>query len=335
MFTRSKKLGRLFSVLMVAVLLVSVLCVGAFAEESAAITTVDITKTLTKDENAYAPATTFTFTVAPSQDTTSYDGKVVYAGVTGGATFATGQGTVTFNGGIGKTTLTGTTTISLDASKFTAPGIYHYTVTETAGSYDGIDYDTATRDLYVYVRNATSGTGYEVYAAVLVKAGETGKNGAIENHYTTHDLTITKNVTGNQGDKNKAFSFTVKVDGAAGEQYKIVVNNGTAEVLTSGTETTITLEHGQSAVIYGLSANDTYTVTETDYSDDGYTTTIGGETTRTATGKISANTTVTVVNDKSVSTPTGVLMNIAPYAIMIVLAGACAVLFLRKKNHEA
>lgn len=335
MFTRSKKLGRLFSVLMVAVLLVSVLCVGAFAATGEFTgNTVTITKTLTKDTNAYAPATSFSFTVATGDAGTYNDGTneyVVYAGV---GTPTVGN-PITFTpaaSDIGQTALTGTTTISFANVTFQAPGIYHYTVTETAGSYDGITYDTTTKDLYVYVVNGTN--GLEIEGAVL--RDTTGKSDGFTNAYATGDLTITKTVTGNQGDKNKDFSFTVKVDGAAGEQYKIVVNNGTAAVLTSGTETTITLQHGQSAVIYGLSANDAYTVTETNYSSDGYTTTITGADTSNglvATGK--GADTITYTNDKNVGTPTGVLMNIAPYAIMIVLAGVCAVLFLRKKNHEA
>lgn len=95
------------------------------------------------------------------------------------------------------------------------------------------------------------------------------------------------------------------------------------------------MKHGQSATIYGLSKNDKYTITEANYSSDGYATTVNGESGREATGTIEADTTISFVNSKNAGTPTGVLMDIAPYAIMIVLAGVCVVLFLRKKNHEA
>lgn len=37
-------------------------------------------------------------------------------------------------------------------------------------------------------------------------------------HNTLKDLTVKKEVTGNQGNRNKDFKFTIKVDGAAGEQ---------------------------------------------------------------------------------------------------------------------
>lgn len=330
MFKHSKKFGRLMTMLMVVVMLVSVLSLGAFAETGVfSGGTVTITKTLTKNQNAYAPNTSFSFAVAAAGAGT-YNGKVVYEGV-GTPTVGAPIAFTPSGADIGKTTVTGTTTITFAENTFSKPGIYHYTVTETAGSYDGITYDDTVKNLYVYVVNGEDGA---LKIDGVVMTDSSGKSDGFTNEYTTNDLTITKTVEGNQGDENKDFNFTVEVDGATGEQYKLVVN-GTATVLTSGTAVDITLKHDQSATIYGLSANDTYTVTEEDYTIDGYTTTVNGTSGHEATGKITANTTVAFVNSKDAGSPTGVLMNIAPYAIMIVLAGVCAVLFLRKKNHEA
>ena len=42
--------------------------------------------------------------------------------------------------------------------------------------------------------------------------------------------------------------------------------------------------------------------------------------------------TQTVTNDKAITTPGGVIMTIAPYALMVVLAGAFAVVFLTRRN---
>ena len=42
--------------------------------------------------------------------------------------------------------------------------------------------------------------------------------------------------------------------------------------------------------------------------------------------------TQTVTNNKAIATPTGVIMTIAPYALMVVLAGAFAVVFLTRRN---
>lgn len=41
---------------------------------------------------------------------------------------------------------------------------------------------------------------------------------------------------------------------------------------------------------------------------------------------------VEFTNTKDASTPTGVIMTIAPYALMVVLAGAFAVVFLTRRN---
>ena len=142
------------------------------------------------------------------------------------------------------------------------------------------------------------------------------------------DLTISKTVAGNQGDKTKDFTFTIKVDGADGEKYYV---NGTT-TLVSGTPADITLKNGESVTIYGLSEDDEYTVTETDYTADGYTTTIDGTEGREKSGTISADTNVAFVNTKNATTPTGIVMNIAPYVLMVAVAAVLAVVFLRKRN---
>ena len=92
------------------------------------------------------------------------------------------------------------------------------------------------------------------------------------------------------------------------------------------------MKNGESVIIYGLSEDDEYTVTETDYTADGYTTTIDGTEGREKSGTISADTNVAFVNTKNATTPTGIVMNIAPYVLMVAVAAVLAVVFLRKRN---
>ena len=333
-------LKRLGAIVMVLAMAMSVMMVSAFAVDVSGVGTNSITinKTVTTDGNTCAPNTTFSFSIATAAAGT-YDGNVVYAGVADGAYFATGADKIAFAPSASTSaTYTGSTTISTDVSKFSAPGIYHYTVTETGGSYEGIDYDTGARDLYVYVTNGAN--GLVVSNVVLVKNGT--KSDAWSNDYgkerdTTHDVTITKSVTGSQGDMNKSFNFEVSVSGsAAGEMYKVVVKEtasatATTQYVTSGaTPVTISIKHGGSIQIFGLTANDTYKVVEADYSSDGYTTTNG-----TLEKKVTAdNTQETVTNAKNVTPPTGVIMNIAPYVLMVALAGGIAFFFLRRRHAE-
>ena len=108
----------------------------------------------------------------------------------------------------------------------------------------------------------------------------------------TGTLTVTKTVTGNEGDKNKDFIFTVTlkrpeitVDALA--TPIINATPGTSAAPTPVTETydgvtfingvaTFTLKHNESKTIKGIPADMTYTVTESDNA--GYTVTMSGNT---------------------------------------------------------
>ena len=90
------------------------------------------------------------------------------------------------------------------------------------------------------------------------------------------------------------------------------------------------LKDGESIQIYGLTESDKYTVTEADYGSDGYTTTNGSKTDVVTDDGDS----YTVTNDKSVTTPTGIVLSFAPYILLVALAGVFGVLFLRRKKEE-
>lgn len=326
---------------------VMVMSMGMTAFAADGITGIDVKKTVTTDGNTYAPNTTFTFTIAEGEaDTVS--GKTVYAGVADGLTMSEGIEFTADSNADTAAEYIKSGAITVDATKFTTPGIYHYVVSETEGTYEGITYDKTSYDLYVYVENV----GGEIKVAGVtasIPEGEGKPEKATEIAFTNdygktndmvHSVLITKEVTGNQGDKTKGFSFFLSVDGDEGELYKVVYTNQmdeeTVSYLTSGAEAaSYTLKNDESLQIYGLSAGDTYTVTEADYSGDGYTTTVNEEETNTKTGTTAeGNVTVAFKNNKNVTTPTGIAMTFAPYALMVVFAGVFAVMFLRKKRED-
>ena len=326
---------------------VMVMSMGMTAFAADGITGIDVKKTVTTDGNTYAPNTTFTFTIAEGEaDTVS--GKTVYAGVAGGLTMSEGIEFTADSNADTAAEYIKSGAITVNAGKFTTPGIYHYVVSEDAGTYEGITYDIKTYDLYVYVENV-EGEIKVAGVTASIPEGEGNPEKATEiaftNDYgktnnTVHSVLITKEVTGNQGDKTKEFSFSLSVDGDEGELYKVVYTNQmdeeTVSYLTSGAEAaSYTLKNDESLQIYGLSAGDTYTVTEADYSGDGYTTTVNEEETNTKTGTTAeGNVTVAFENNKNVTTPTGIAMTFAPYALMVVFAGVFAVMFLRKKRED-
>lgn len=157
--------------------------------------------------------------------------------------------------------------------------------------------------------------------------------------YTT--VNIKKIVTGNMGDKSKAFHFKVSVvNGNINLPFNIDATqySGSAD---------ITLSDNQTTMVTKVPVGATVTITENDYSGSRYTTsyTIGGsDSTIGNTAEISniqqlnedENTAheVTFTNNKDAIPDTGLDLNTTPYilALGIVAAGAGVLLFRRRKR---
>ena len=306
------------------------------------------TKTVDAAAETYQPEETFTFTVTGAGVTSgeTYDEHVVYAGNAAGVTGTITAASVKTNKDLkGKQIYNS----SLDFSgiTFPQPGIYKFTVSETQGSNADMNYDT-TRNLYVYVRwTDDTQTATEVYGAAMSKDTSTDKKSAnFENEYKKtnkeeedfKDLTIAKTVTGSLGDTSKYFEFTLTITSGSNRKYYYVSNVADnteegKEKLEAGQPYTFKLKHGQSIVIEDLSGNDSYTVTENNYTADGYKTKIGNAETRTQSETMPrSDTTVTFENNKEAVNPTGIIMNYGPYIAMIVAAAVLAFVFLRRKE---
>ena len=330
---------------------------GVAGDGNTSVKNITLTKKVLTDGNTYAPATSFTFNVTKGQQG-EYDGNPVLAGIEGGLSAIT---TVSFTPGEipeGETmpeVYTGTATLQVNEAVFKdkAPGIYHYQVKEGTPEtpYEGIDYDDTIYDVYVYVYvkdgNPYVGNVVSTKTTMVEEDGEkvakTEKTDLIfENDYgqknnATHDITFTKEVTGNQGDKNKLFTFNVKVQGESGEWYKVLIKtDGNSEAreehLESGAASVgYEIKDTGSIQIFGLTKGDTYTVEEADYGKDGYTTTYqGGEKTGTVDED---HTAVKVINDRTTAAPTGIVLTVAPYALLMGLAGVLGFFFRRRGSH--
>ena len=85
------------------------------------------------------------------------------------------------------------------------------------------------------------------------------------------NLTVSKTISGNAADSTKAFDFTVTLGDTSvnGVYGGMVFINGVAS---------FTLKGGESRTATGLPAGTTFTVSEADYSTDGYVTTKSGDT---------------------------------------------------------
>ncbi|WP_303913781.1 QVPTGV class sortase B protein-sorting domain-containing protein [Subdoligranulum variabile] len=225
------------------------------------------------------------------------------------------------------------------------------------------------RYLDLYVKNGEVGAigadKYTVYNYVLVKSaaapdktgkygdGNGSKNEGYEATYTTNELDLSKVVTGDLGNKNPgAFDFTVEVGGlAAGDSFAVKSISDKEyqpkEVEAGATSVTINnvkLGDGQHYSIVGLPTGATVKVTENLDANEGYTTTntVNGvvdadnnkkEANATIVKQETANK-IEFTNNRDAVSPTGIVMDIAPYVLLVVVAAAGCFVFLRKRRED-
>lgn len=367
---RNKKIfSRIAAGVMVAAMAITLLPGTVKNVNAASVTSTTANLKILKRAEVYAPNTTFEFAVTEmtaAEAKTSNGNTDVTPAYQNAPADGASASTVTSTpqaSDLNTKVLTKTVTFSLDASKFEGkePGTYRYKVQQDNKGYEGITYDTDVKYLDVVV--GYNGTNTEVLGLFLkdstgdkidtivnrygIKADPTDPETPTDPDGTVNDLKLVKTVTGAYAEKTKDFSFTIAITGAAGEQYHVVDASGTDKTITSGGSVTVTLKDGQSVMVYGLSANDSYTITEDTYA--GYTTSFTTKlngvdktgtgfsgTGSTVTNKIAASDElqtqeVTFKNDKDGSA-TGIILNYAPYALMIVLAAATAFVFFRKRR---
>lgn len=367
-----KTIRRLGALAMVLAMAVSVFAVNASAATGVIggtgtkLTEITLTKRLTiKEDGALAPDATATFEVnLPAEDTTKTVTEngvqktyKVNKGIAGGLLFdATHSNTISFDQDstrvAGQKYAQDTTKLKVDADVFTAPGIYRYIVKESAVTGDGVTKDNTIYYVDLYVENDAVVDGKQTYkvtaAEVLNSTNNNAKSDLVfDNEYETGALVVAKEVAGTLGDKTHPWEIKVTITSSDGSEEKYVakLSDGTEVTLTSGTSRTFELADSKSVTIYGLSANDKYSVEEIDdkvttdhytvsYVVNGTATNNKVEDTKLTTSDEGAlvDASVTVKNTLNAATPGGVIMTIAPYALMVVVAGAFAVVFLSRRN---
>lgn len=241
-------------------------------------------------------------------------------------------------------------------SGFTDAGVYKYEIVEQTLNPADDDFNDATDRLYLYlvverkdgaVVGSTNEGDYFISGATVYNA--TAKTDKYTNWYklgsgVTPDpdaqvgtVTVEKTVTGAMGSKSDEFTFTItSVDGADVTDAKISIDGGAATAVDEDGQFTLT--HGQTATITGLDAG-TYQVVET--VDRGYELTTSGDKTTTevkdgAEVEVEGGQkeVVTFTNTRNAVSPTGIVMNVAPYALLVVVAAAGCFVFLRKRRED-
>lgn len=324
------------------------------------VTQVTFTKTIdmTNASGATVPNATYTYAIA--------SGDAVAATATSPEIFA-GVGTPTITASvsfgpqdvISGNTVSKTVTVNFDGVNFPHAGIYRYEITETDPTVAGLTCDEEnTIYLDVYVTNTTSGCAITSYQMTTSDAAPTYQDKAPtysakftgdEDAYKTYTLTVTKNIEGDMADLTGTFSIDVDFTNLS-NGTKVTVDNVLTEngAINGGLSVNKSLGDEDTMTITGVPADAVYTVVENLSSNAGYSVTythdsapaadatyLDGEYTTVQDSAMgAASHAVTVINTKNAVNPTGVIMNVAPYALMVVIAAAGAFVFLRKRAED-
>ncbi len=157
---------------------------------------------------------------------------------------------------------------------FSEEGTYNFTIQEIVPDPipTGFTYDTSKWTLTVIVseengRLTATGT-YSKLGEPLTETSAT--EATFINKYETGNLSVTKTVEGD-GDRTKEWHFTVELSDKT-------ISGKYGDMMFTDGKATFTLKHDESATATGLPAGITYTVTETEADQDGYETSMTGDT---------------------------------------------------------
>lgn len=319
----------------------------AFAETPHDMTSVTVKKLYKLEGNGVSPAETFTLKQTKSEVVDSEATMAPALGTITGATF--GEGAATAEGATGM--------ITIQLPTYEKVGIYKYTLEEEAGSTAGVTYYGNEIKLVVTVVNDS--TGKVRVAAVHTEAenenggfdsitkGEGSKSDTFANTYKANELEVSKDVTGNMGDKEKLFQFHVTFTKKSTEdapeliKYEDATGKHTIAFGTNGKATVdFKLKDDSELHFTNIPEGVSYTVWEDSYATDGYKTYIGSETEDnedssaegTATTEKAA---VAFINHKGGDVDTGVILDNAPYILMLaIVAGGAMTLVIKKRREE-
>lgn len=236
-------------------------------------------------------------------------------------------------------------------------GVYTYTLEEVDNATAGVDYQTEHFQLTVYAFQGTNGI-YTYAVAHKLNDGDT-KVKDVDNRYTAGTLTVKKEVTGELGEQDRLFDFTVTLNAPEGKTVLSTIKASHDSESTDGKEYTFNddgtltitfkLKHGDDVTISNIPYDVTYTVKED--ATEGYTTTAKlNKQNATITengvadniakvtsdaGAVSADADeITFINNKGGNVDTGVILDNAPYiALMMVVVAGAAVMVIKKRRH--
>ena len=371
-----RKLSTALVMLLAFVLLIGTTAITASAAETTYQPiggSTSFVKNLVVDADANIPDVTFSYAikrgtaVAATADTIEILVSDSGGGTIGTAAFSNADTTNTIAGlptdedhsnpTTGKKYVQKSVSITLPDTSFTKPGVYRYEITEkTDNPLPGVTYDPdSIRYLDVFVVADESDVLHVqnyVFRKAATNIGLDGKyvsnpdekSSGYINTLTQYDFDFSKTISGNQGDKNKRFNFTLNITGANPGTYPIIAHDVTDNPtsITVGANGTATgeysLTNGSTVQVVGLNKGAVCTVTE---DPDDYTATHSLDGGNAVSGNSSGA--VTLDSDHSVAftntrngiIPTGIIMTISPFAIGICVFGAVFIFIICKRKRRS
>ena len=371
-----RKLSTALVMLLAFVLLIGTTAITASAAETTYQSiggSTSFVKNLVVDADANIPDITFSYSMRRGTAVPATDSNIeILVSETGGGTIGTAEfsnaDTTNTIAGLptdedhsnpttGKKYVQKSVSITLPNTSFTKPGVYRYEITEkTDNPLPGVTYDPdSIRYLDVFVVADESDVLHVqnyVFRKAATNIGLDGKyvsnpdekSSGYINTLTQYDFDFSKTISGNQGDKNKRFNFTLNITGATPGVYPVETNDvtGNPTSITVGANGTATgeysLTNGSTVKVTGLNEGAVCTVTE---DEDDYTPTYSLDGGNAVSGNSRAVTladsdhSVAFTNTRNGIIPTGIIMTIAPFAIGICVFGAVFIFIICRKKRRS
>lgn len=205
----------------------------------------------------------------------------------------------------------------VDSSFKAENAIFYY------GQGSTIEGITVTADKIIYLNpNKWS----YVYMGSYSRGSESTNVGVITNKLSSTDVTVTKEVSGNLGDRSLDFEFTAVLSSGAfaeGEGYTVSEDGSTA---------TFNLKHDENVVLKNVPLGAELTITE---ESSGYAVTVKvGETEydNGAAIKVEPDMVIDIHNHLSEGVETGIVLDSMPYIMMLLIAGAAFFFVILRKR---
>lgn len=340
---------KILAITLALMLALGVLSALADEETGAATATTDMSSITfpvtytTTDSDAVQPEETFTF--SDFECTAVENGGVVNGAVVTKDTAPVPATIASIT--LDSTTTSGTATINLPT--YSAVGKYTYTFHQNHGSKAGVTYyESGTVQTMKLVVTVIEESGKKRVASVHVEGGDTAadKNKGIGNTYHAGKLTIGKQVTGTLGDHEKYFDVEVTFVPESGKTLASVIQYSGGKYSDKATvasnTATIQVKHNDTVTFENIPKGTTYTVTEADYTSDGYDAALyalneSASTTTAINSSIENNETdaAVITNNKHAEIDTGISLDTLPYVVLLAVAAlGAALLFIRRRRRE-